>query len=126
MSVLNLHRIEVDRTNDGVAIIAVEGEHDISTVPSLRDELGAVIRKGTPLVIDLTGATFLDSSVLRALLEARQQAEKQNLGFAVALDSSEAPGVKRVLEITGLMSVFPVLPARERAIETARSRHMHK
>jgi len=73
-------------------------------------------------VVDLTPATFIDSSVLRVLLEARRQAHEEGLGFAIALGSGEAPGVRRVLEVTGLISVFPVLPAREAALEAAKSR----
>ena len=62
----------------------------------------------------------VDSSILRALLGARNQAEKQESGFAVALDGTKAPAVQRILEVTGLLEVFPVLAGRERAVEVAR------
>jgi anti-anti-sigma factor len=101
-------------------IVAVEGEHDIYTVSALREQIDDAFRKGTAVVIDLSGATFLDSSVLRVLLGARNQAEDHAIGFAVALDGSKAPAVKRILEITGLLRVFPVLPGREQAIKSAR------
>jgi anti-sigma B factor antagonist len=115
------NRIEVDRSGDGVAVVVVIGEHDVYTAPSLRDQIQSVLKEQRPVVIDLTPATFVDSSVLRVLLEARRQAEEEGLGFAVALGEGEAEGVRRILDVTGLMKIFPVLPAREEALETARS-----
>jgi anti-sigma B factor antagonist len=115
------NRIELDRTADDVVVVLVEGEHDVYTAPTLRERLQTVIEEGSPFVIDLTPATFLDSSVLRVLLEARRRAQEEGIGFAVALEKGNAAGVERVLEVTGLMPVFPVLPARKTAVEAARS-----
>lgn len=115
------NRIELDRNNDGVVVVVVTGEHDVYTAPSLRDQIQAVIEEKAPFVVDLTPATFVDSSILRVLLEARRQAEETGLGFAVALGNGEGPGVRRILEVTGLISVFPVLANREEALQTAKS-----
>jgi anti-sigma B factor antagonist len=114
-------RIEVDRSDTGVVVVVVTGEHDVSTAPALRERVSAVIAEGTALVIDLTPASFLDSSVLRVLLEARRRAEEENLGFAVALGDGQAPEVRRILEVTGLMPVFPVVAGRQEALERARA-----
>jgi len=115
------NRIELDRNYDGVVVVVVTGEHDVYTAPSLRDQIQSVIEEKAPFVIDLTPATFVDSSILRVLLEARRQAEETGLGFAVALGNGEGPGVRRILEVTGLMNVFPVLANREEALQTAKS-----
>jgi anti-sigma B factor antagonist len=117
------HRIELDYTDDGTVVVVVEGEHDVHTAPSLRKRLETVIREQKPLVIDLTPATFIDSSILRVLLEARQGAQERNLGFAVSLGPEQATGVRRILEVTGLFPVLPVLPARSDALAAARSGH---
>jgi anti-sigma B factor antagonist len=113
------NRIAVDR-GDGIAVMVVEGEHDVYTAPSIGEQLDALLAEGTPFVIDLTGATFVDSSVLRVLLEARRRAEEKGIGFAVALGKEESGPVRRVLDITGLLPVLPVHGAREEAIEAAR------
>jgi anti-sigma B factor antagonist len=115
------NRIELDRNNDGVVVVVVTGEHDVYTAPSLRDQIQSVIEEKAPFVIDLTPATFVDSSILRVLLEARRQAEESGLGFAIALGNGEGPGVRRILQVTGLMNVFPVLANREEALQTAKS-----
>jgi anti-sigma B factor antagonist len=114
------HSIELDRSDDAVVVV-LRGEHDVYTAPSLRDQFSSVLDERRPLVVDLTPATFIDSSILRVLLEARRQAEDEGLGFAIALGNGEAPGVRRILEVTGLISVFPVLFAREAALEAAKS-----
>jgi anti-sigma B factor antagonist len=115
------NRIEIDRSSNGVVVVVVIGEHDVYTAPSLRDQIQSVIQERVPFVIDLTPATFVDSSVLRVLLEARRHAEEDGIGFAVALGQGESEGVRRILDVTGLMKVFPVMPAREEALETAKS-----
>jgi anti-sigma B factor antagonist len=121
LAVVEPNRIELDRS-DGIVVVVLSGEHDVYTAPTLRESIESVIDESVPLVIDLTPTTFLDSSVLRVLLEARRTAEERGLGFAVALDDSEAPGVRRILEVTGLIPVLPVLE-KEVALDTARAGH---
>ena len=111
----------MERTDAGVAVIALTGEHDLYTVPAISDRIAGVLEDGTALVVDLTQATFIDSSVLRVLLEARREAQERVLGFAVALGEDGFPGVRRMLEVTGLIGVFPVLPARRDALRLAAS-----
>jgi anti-sigma B factor antagonist len=113
------NRIAVDR-GDGVAVVIVEGEHDVYTAPSLSEQLDLLLDEGLPFVIDLTSATFVDSSVLRVLLEARRRADERGIGFAVALGKEDTGPVRRVLDITGLIPVLPVHSGREAAIDAAR------
>ena len=113
------NRIAVDR-GDGVAVVVVEGEHDVYTAPAISEQLDSLLDERTPLVVDLMQTTFVDSSVLRVLLEARRRADEQGTGFAVALGEDESGPVRRVLDITGLLPVLPVHPAREAAIAAAR------
>jgi anti-sigma B factor antagonist len=115
------NRIELDRSDDGVAVVVVEGEHDVYTAPSLNERLDSLLEEHTPFVVDLTAATFVDSSVIRVLLEARRRAEETNVGFAVALGQDDSGPVRRVLDITGLVPLLPIYPTREEAIEAARS-----
>ena len=117
---MELNRIDLDRSNGGVVVVVLTGEHDVYTAPSLRERIASVLEEHTPFVIDLTPATFVDSSVLRVLLETRRQAEERGVGFAVALGQDDSGPVRRVLDITGLVPVLPVHEGREGAIEAAR------
>jgi anti-anti-sigma factor len=58
---------------DGVAIVALHGEHDVSTVDKLHSVLEAHMATDSRMVIDLTDATFIDSSVLNAILASHKQ-----------------------------------------------------
>ena len=113
--------IVLDDTAGDVVVVVVEGEHDIYTAPTLRERLEEALGRGGGIVVDLTAATFLDSSILGALLEARRQAQEKGLGYVVCLGEESEPGVQRILEITGLVPVFPVVGSREEALEAARS-----
>jgi anti-sigma B factor antagonist len=119
---MDARTIVLDDTDGDVLRVIVRGEHDIYTAPALRDRLDEAIGNGpTGVIVDLSGATFLDSSILGALLEARRQALEKSLGYVVCLGEEPEPGVARILEITGLVPVFPVVRTRDEALNTARS-----
>ncbi len=117
---MDANPIVLDDAAGDVVVVVVEGEHDIYTAPTLRDRLAEAIGRGGGVVVDLTGATFVDSSVLGALLDARRRALQAGQGFVVSVGAEVEPGVQRILDITGLVPVLPVVNGREEAIEAAR------
>jgi anti-anti-sigma factor len=118
---MDANPIVLDDSPGDVVIVVVEGEHDIYTAPTLRERLDEALSRGGGIVVDLTGATFVDSSVLGALLDSRRRALEAGQGFVVCIGDTVEPGVQRILDITGLVPVLPVLQGREQAIEQARS-----
>jgi anti-sigma B factor antagonist len=95
-------------TNEaGFPVLSISGEHDLNTAPDLRSRLDELISSGRPVIVDLTPATFVDSSILGAILDARRRAEDAGIGFAVA-QAGGTDAVARVLEITGLREELPV------------------
>ena len=108
--------IASERADPGVAVITFSGEHDLNTAPELRGRLAAALEERVPVVVDFSGAAFIDSSILGAVLDARQQARERGLGFAL---SDGAQPVQRVIEVTGLDTTLPVYPSRSAAIEEA-------
>src|SRR5215208_3842031 len=118
---MDANPIVLDDSPGDVVIVVVEGEHDIYTAPTLRERLEEALGKGGGVVVDLTGATFVDSSVLGALLDARRRALDASQGFVVCVGEQVEPGVRRILDITGLVPVLPVVNGRAEAIEAART-----
>ena len=118
---MEANAIVLDDTAGDVIVVVVEGEHDIYTAPTLRERLDEALGRGGGIVVDLTAATFVDSSVLGALLDARRRALESSQGFVVCVGETVEPGVQRILDITGLVPVLPVLRGREEAIEAART-----
>jgi anti-sigma B factor antagonist len=117
---MDANPIVLEDAAEDVVMVVVEGEHDIYTAPTLRERLDEAICRSNGFVVDLTGATFVDSSVLGALLDARRRALDAGQGFVVCVGDEVEPGVQRILDITGLVPVLPVVNGREEAIRTAR------
>jgi anti-anti-sigma factor len=71
------------RRLDGVWILALHGEHDLSTLASLRRELDDALDSAAAIVVDLSHAEFIDSTVLGALARAHNSTSDGDLRFAV-------------------------------------------
>ena len=84
--------LQIDRTDRGLRLA---GELDMATSEVLLDAIRAR-GHGVPVTLDFSGVTFMDSSGLRALLEAAK--DRQGDGAVVILDPS--PQVRRVLDIS--------------------------
>ncbi len=95
-------------------MLTISGEHDLNTAPELRSQLDEAMKGDRGVVVDLSPATFVDSSILGVILDGRRRAAAADRGFAVA-QGSGAEAVTRVLEITGLRAELPVYESREQA-----------
>jgi anti-sigma B factor antagonist len=107
--------LALERTDRGFAVLTISGEHDLSTAPTLRRRLGGLLDERTPTVVDLSPATFIDSSILGVILDGRRRAAEAEVGFAVA-HSTGSDAIDRVLEVTGLRAELPVHARREEAL----------
>jgi anti-sigma B factor antagonist len=86
--------------------LEVHGELDLAVAPWLRDQLDALYVGGADsIVVDLSAATFLDSTALGVLVSALNRSRER--GGKVHLVVQE-PQILRVLTITGLEDEFSV------------------
>jgi len=109
-------QIWTDTSEPGVIVVGLEGEHELYSATDLRRRLDTIVGEGLPVVIDLTGATFLDSSVVAVLVETRKQAWDAGVRFAIVLGDDAAEPVRRMFQITRLDSILPVVNDREHAL----------
>ena len=98
-----------------VTVVKLVGEHDLSTSPELSELMDGLDGRETPVVVDLTGATFIDSTVLRAIFAGSTDA----VAFAIAAPPGTAP--RRLLELTGLTEAYAVADDLAVALEMAAS-----
>jgi anti-sigma B factor antagonist len=117
-----IHGIAVERVGD-VTVVALSGEHDVSTAPYLREQVVPTLDAGNPLVVDLTAATFIDSSVLGVLLGGLRRAREHGLGYAIVLGDEAGSAVRRIFDVTGLVPVFPIHSRLEDAVADAAAEH---
>lgn len=91
----------------GTCRIAVSGEIDLATAPSLRSTLMAVLDGPPPspalLQVDLAGVSFLDSTGIGALVGVRNHATTKACQMQL---TGLQPAVRRVLTVTGLLDGF--------------------
>jgi anti-anti-sigma factor len=108
--------LRVDTSEPGVVIVVLSGEHELYSAVKLQRRLDALIDEGLTLVVDLTEATFVDSSIVSVLLEARDRARRSGTRYAIVLDESSGDSVRRMFEVTGLDRFLPIAPSREAAL----------
>ncbi|MFD7663771.1 STAS domain-containing protein [Streptomyces sp. NPDC059788] len=93
-------------------LVTVTGPLDIDTVPPLDEALreAGAARDGTgpgdsaarPVVVDLSGVDFADSTTVNVLLQ-----QHAALGARLRL-AAPSPGLRRLFELTGLDGVLPL------------------
>jgi anti-sigma B factor antagonist len=92
---------------DGICTLVLIGEADLAIAQDIID-LG-VLSLGEDaihaLIIDLTAVTFIDSTALGALIHLRNVAEDRGRKLVL---TSVPDRVLRVLEVTGLDTVFTI------------------
>jgi anti-sigma B factor antagonist len=88
--------------------MSVTGEIDLYTAPRLHSELTSALGGSTPvqLVVDMAGVEFCDSTGMNVLLAAQRRAREAGGDLQLA---SPRPAIRKVLQVTGLESVFTVL-----------------
>ncbi|QZN84200.1 STAS domain-containing protein [Cellulomonas sp. C5510] len=87
----------------GETVVRLVGEIDLSVRDQAAGALSAVQRAGRPVVLDLSGVTFLDSSGVSFLLQCRKACARDGLAFQLR----DVPGrARRVLEVLGLVDVL--------------------
>jgi anti-sigma B factor antagonist len=92
--------------HDHGAVVTVAGDLEFGTAASLRSALIDLSQQGAdPLVVDLAGLEFIDSTGLSLLVQAKQRLEAQGHRFVLR---SPTARVRRVLEISGLAELFTI------------------
>jgi anti-sigma B factor antagonist len=110
---LNFH-IEDSAVDGQTHVIELGGEVDLYTAPEFKERLLKLIDEGkTQLVVDLTKATFIDSTTLGVLVGGVKRLRPADGSLAlVCTDAS----IIKIFEITGLDRVFPIHSSRDEAL----------
>jgi anti-sigma B factor antagonist len=113
--------VDVERLEGDVAVVVLAGEVDLYTAPRFKDAVMHSIDDGVQrVIIDLTGATFIDSTALGVLVNAGKRLRLRQGVLAIAC---LAGNIRRILEITGLDGVFAICPSRAAALEALALKH---
>ena len=111
--------VEVSRPTENVTVVALWGEHDLRTARKLDDLLDEAISSSKLVVVDVSNAAFIDSSVINTLVRAHRTAPALRSRFVLQMGT--APAVRRALEITGLLERLECADSRDEALAKAGS-----
>ncbi len=93
---------------DGVTVVSVKGELDISTAPALREQLLNLFSDGgnpERLIVDLRQVPFIDSTALGVLVGARRRLVGERGRMTVVADQS----LQRIMRVTGLHQMWTLV-----------------
>lgn len=103
--------VRADRAEVATTIHASGPTLDVEVAGLLRAALRRSHQPGSPMVLDLLGVTFLDSSALGVLVAAHRRLQAEGSGLIVVNVDER---VLRVLRITGLIRQLNISDSRER------------
>ena len=98
-------------------VLGVHGDVDLHVVGKLSDRLAEVIEQNPAVVVlDLSGATFLDSTAIAVLLRAMKRLRASGGGFRIVVPRSQ---IRRIFEMTLLDRVFELDGSRQESLAAA-------
>jgi anti-sigma B factor antagonist len=95
-------------------VIELGGEIDLYTAPEFKERMVELIEDGKKrIVVDLSTATFIDSTTLGVLVGGVKRLRPA--GGSLALVCTDQ-NITKIFEITGLDRVFPIHASRDDAL----------
>jgi anti-sigma B factor antagonist len=91
---------------EGTAVVQLSGELDLDAKAELTRVLAQAAGEGRDVIVDMSGTTFMDSTALKALLDARHSQTHAGWGFVLRNPSQ---GVLRTLQMAGLEGRFSLI-----------------
>ena len=106
------------RLVDGLPVVSAPDEIDVGNAAELRGALLAAAAEHQPVVVvDMADTEFLDSTGLNVLVRARKQADDDGAELRLVVRSA---ALHRVLNVTGVASMFRIYDNVEEALQAAR------
>ena len=108
--------IQDEEIDSETHVIQLGGEVDLYTAPEFKERLVELIENGkTKIVVELSEATFIDSTTLGVLVGGVKRLRPA--GGSLALVCSDQ-NITKIFEITGLDRVFPIHETRDEALSS--------
>ena len=108
-------RLDVRELRESLWLIETYGEHDLASNDLLVAALDQVARTGTTVVVDFSEAIFIDSSVIRTLVEqAHGRPDERDDWIAVVAREGTEP--RRLFDLVNAQAFLRVFDSREAAL----------
>jgi anti-anti-sigma regulatory factor len=103
----------------GTWLVALDGEHDQSTALQL-DQIRSIWPFCKAVVVDLGSADFIDSSVIRWLLQGQRELAAADAHMSVVLGPRDSPA-SCLFGLLRMSAVLPCYATREEALSAVPS-----
>ena len=97
------------------------GEHDLSTAPLLEQATIGLWQRCTLAVVDLSGAAFIDTTVINWLMNAKHKLEASGGGTLGIVEGPPASFAARLFGQLSLRDVLACYPTRQDALAQVRA-----
>jgi anti-anti-sigma factor len=108
-------QIEIQSPHAGLMIVALRGEHDLSTKAELAAALASACASAPLVVVDLGECSFIDSTVIASILSSYARAGEQGCRLALVIPQTDGI-VARTAELSGLRALVPTFSSLEEAL----------
>ena len=106
--------VHLDIEQASGCVVTVSGDADLYAAANVERELVRLVDAGRQsIVVDLTDATFIDSTMLRVLLNV---SKKLRPGGGELIVVCSEQNIRKIFEITLLDRVFSIFETREQAL----------
>jgi len=110
-------RARIEVTDEaGIAVVAMFGEHDISTAEAFAAQITRLVDSGSRIVVDLAQTRFVDSTVVGALVEGHRRASADGRDHDLAAVVTPHTAPQRTWNLLRLDERVPTFPTRRDAI----------
>ena len=107
-------QIEDEEIDAETQVIVLGGEVDLYTAPEFKERMVELIEDGKKrIVVDLSAATFIDSTTLGVLVGGVKRLRPTGGTLALVCTNQN---ITKIFEITGLDQVFPIHASRDEAL----------
>ena len=112
--------IEVEVCTSSTTVVTLRCEHDLNTQPELAVAL-AVAGRSSDVAVDLTDASFIDSSVINVLLTAAAKLRPADGMLELILPPGAHP-LGKLFRLMSIPALVPVHESREEALASLAAR----
>ncbi len=108
-------QIEVEYIG-GMRVLVLKGEHDLSTAPDVRVHIEDAVIAGGDVIVDLSEAGFIDSSILGVLVAGYRSLTAAVPARRLAVVAVPGSSVTRLFDLVSVSEVIPVHATRAEAV----------
>ncbi|MGZ5372620.1 MAG: STAS domain-containing protein [Aeromicrobium sp.] len=107
--------VQIARPGADIAVVALHGEHDLTTKEQFASLLATEITDNELVVVDVSDADFIDTSILHNLLRADQLARAGGTRFVLQMGTARI--VRLAIENSGVLDSLTWVGSREEALQ---------